>query len=243
MRSAWSVAWSAATFAAATFELGGDDVELLARRRALGQELLDPAHVGLGAGERRQVLGQHRLVAGDLGLDLAVVDAEQHVAGLDDLAVPDLLLDDLPIDAGPHRHSRVRLDPADARAGDRKVDALGDGGHDGDAGRLALVPAAPLPGAGGGRRHGIRIGRVGGLATGEASHRRRRLRPGGIEIAVVVGVNPVGEPRDGGEEQDEGDDTLHAKAPEVSAGAARRDRASAARKPLMKRSATASESS
>ena len=75
MRSAWSVAWSAATFAAATFESAVTTSNCWLRRRALGQELLDAAHVGLGSGERRLVLGQHRLVAGDLGLDLAVVDA------------------------------------------------------------------------------------------------------------------------------------------------------------------------
>ena len=60
--------------------LGGRDVELRLRGGGAGQELADAADVVLGADLGRLVAGQSRLVAGELGPDLAVVEAVEHVA-------------------------------------------------------------------------------------------------------------------------------------------------------------------
>jgi hypothetical protein len=78
---------------------------------------------------RRLVAGDHRLVLGDLRLDIAVVEGEEQVAGLDELAVDDVLLGDLAVDARLHHDAGRRLDEADGALAHRHVG----------------LPAAPSP--------------------------------------------------------------------------------------------------
>ncbi len=104
------------------------------------QELPVALEIGEIAGMGRLVAGQHRLVLGDLGLDVAIIEREEQVAGLDELPVGDVLRHDLAVDAGAHEHARRRLDEADGVLAHREVGLHGGSGDDRD--RSALAPPA-----------------------------------------------------------------------------------------------------
>ena len=79
-------------------------IELLARRNVLLDKLLLAPQVGLGLRKSSVVLRKLCLVTGNQRLDLAIIQGEQEIALLDDLAVTDMLLEHLAFDARFHNH-------------------------------------------------------------------------------------------------------------------------------------------
>jgi len=74
-------------------------IELLARSNVLLDKLLFASQVGPGLRKSRVVLRKLCLVTSNQCLDLAIIQGEQKITLLDDLAVTDMLLEHLAFDA------------------------------------------------------------------------------------------------------------------------------------------------
>ena len=97
-------------------DLGGSLFGLGLGGDGSGQQLLSSLELSLRFGQHGSVAGQDCLAAGDLRLELAIIEAEQKISGRDVRTVMDVPLDDGAVDAGPHSDSRRWFDPADARS-------------------------------------------------------------------------------------------------------------------------------
>jgi hypothetical protein len=103
-----------------------------------GQQLLGSPERSVRFGQHGSVAGQGCLAAGDLRLELAIIEAEQKIPGCDLHTVMDALLNDGAVDAGPHSHACRWFDPADAGSRDRHCLCAHRSGDDSDGGQAVL---------------------------------------------------------------------------------------------------------